>query len=180
MEYGQYTQTNFGNNSEFINEQFNNATKQFLDQVYDHVSTYMPVIMPAMKYIAQHFMNFRILTSILLIYFNMKKIKTFWKLYITFHLIIISIYVYNRTVVKLINDDIPLLYEYMNKHGDIELTIKRIYKNYFLAALSDEHKKMVDDIISHYLKAGLQIVLIPIQTFVIRTLQDVESFLHSF
>jgi len=82
--------------------------------------------------------------------------------------------------VKLINDDIPLLYEYMNKHGDIELTIKRIYKNYLLAALSDEHKKMVDDIISHYLKAGLQIVLIPIQTFVIRTLQDVESFLHSF
>ncbi len=57
----------------------NNPTMQpsSFDQVYDH-GHYMPVIMPAMKYIALgHLRIFEILTSILLIYFNMKKIKTF-------------------------------------------------------------------------------------------------------
>ena len=180
MEYGYYTQEQFPNNSEFTKEQINNATKLFLNQVYTQVGTHMPVILPVIKYITQHIMNFRIITSLVLVYFNIKKIKMFWRMYIIFHMFIVSIYLYNRTVVKFINEDIPLLSEYMNKHGAIEETIQKIYKNYFLASLSDEHRKTVDTVITYYLKTGLQLVLIPIRTFVTRTLQDVEGFFHSF
>lgn len=179
MNYAQSKQSRFTNEAEFFHEQLNNTSKVFLSQIYDQVGSYMPVLLPIVKYITQNLMNFRILTSILIIYFNMKKIRTLWRLYIIFHIIIISIYAYNRTVVKLINEDIPLLYDYMNKHGAIEMTLKSFYHKYLLCALSTQNRDMVDSFISQYLKTGLQIILFPMKSFVIKTLQDIESFLHS-
>lgn len=179
MDYTQYKQSQFTNEADFIQEQINNTSKVFLNQLYQQVGSYMPVLLPIVRYITQNLMNFRILTSILIIYFNLKKIRTLWKLYLIFHIIIISIYAYNRTVVKLVNEDIPLLYAYMNKHGAIEKTLKNFYHNYFLRALSLEHREMVDGFISQYFKPGLQIILFPLKSFIIKTLQDIEGFLHS-
>lgn len=179
MDYAQFKQYQFTNEADFDQEQINNASKVFLSQLHDQLGSYMPVLLPIVKYITQNLMNFRILTSILIIYFNLKKIRTLWKLYLILHITIITIYAYNRTVVRLLNEDIPLLYAYMNKHGAVEKTLDSLYHDFFLRALSYQHREMVDGFISQYFKPGLQIILFPLKSFIIKTLQDIEGFLHS-
>lgn len=168
-----------GTNSSFTAGFETQETLKILSILYSKLAsstTFLSII----GFLNSNIISFKSIVSVLLFIFNYKKIKYIFRLYLIAHLFLLSVYLYNRSVVKFINIDLPKLYSYMDRHGKINKTIAAVYNSIVSNALTAEDKVKVDFFVNNYLINGFKLVVVPLKQTLVRTLQDIENLVHGY
>ncbi|XBW36547.1 hypothetical protein QEN19_002123 [Hanseniaspora menglaensis] len=170
--------------SSFNNTSFNETHSyedaiNIIKTIYKHLNN-VPFLIPIISLLNGNILNVKNITSFILLLFNYKKIKFCLKIYLIIHICMLFVYLYNRSIVKFINIDIPKLYLYMDKHGKVNDTFVSLYKAIILNNLSFNDRRKVEGFVNTYLINGFNLIIIPLKNNLLKTLQDVENLIHGY
>lgn len=168
-----YPSSTFSNNSN--SQDFNKLLKTIY---YKVISSSM--FIPLVSFLNSNLLNVKTFVSVVVFLFNYRKIKYLFKIYLIVHICFLCVYLYNRSIVKFINTDIPKLYHYMDTHGNVSKTMISIYNNILLNNLAVEDRAKVDLFVRKYVINGFRLVVVPLKQNIIKTLQDIENLIHGY
>lgn len=167
------------NNNTFSNNPNHQELLNLLSSIYTKLIN-NAMFIPFVAFINNNILNVKSIISIVLFVFNYRKIKYIFKIYLFFHILLLSVYLYNRSIVKFINIDIPRLYNYMDKYGNVNNTIMSLYNNILLNNLNADDRIKVESFVRNYVINGFKLVVIPLKQNIIKTLQDIENLVHGY
>ncbi|KAL6927827.1 hypothetical protein ACO0SA_004450 [Hanseniaspora valbyensis] len=173
------TMNNNNNNNTFSNNPNHQELLNLLSSIYTKLIN-NAMFIPFVAFINNNILNVKSIISIVLFVFNYRKIKYIFKIYLIFHILLLSVYLYNRSIVKFINIDIPRLYNYMDKYGNVNNTIMSLYNNILLNNLNADDRIKVESFVKNYVINGFKLVVIPLKQNIIKTLQDIENLVHGY
>lgn len=168
-----YSSSTFGNTSR--SQDFNELLKTLYNRV---ISSGM--FIPMVSFLNSNILNVKTVINLMIFLFNYRKFKYLFKIYLIMHICLLCLYLYNRSIVKFINIDVPRLYYYMDTHGEVSKTMISLYNNILLNNLSVDDRAKVDLFVRKYVINGFKLVVIPFKQNIIKTLQDIENLIHGY